>query len=102
MAGRFCVRRVVMLFFMVGKGGPFPLDAHRWLKTKSPSGVAPEGRKSVDVQNPCGAPLTADTTTDERLEEPIEELEAARLKFMKLLERKPISGACLPADACPA
>jgi len=42
------------------------------------------GESQLDNQNPRGAPLMADTTTDERLEEPIRAMVVATEVFMTI------------------
>ena len=52
-----------------------------------------------DVQNPRGAPVTADTTTDERLEAPIRAAEALYpWRFMKLRRGNALSAHCPAAE----
>jgi len=49
---------------------------------KKPLRCGTGGAKVRRLQNPRGAPLTADTTTDKRLEEPISAEVVVRERFM--------------------
>ena len=62
----------------MGRISPSPLRAgHQWAKNKKPPWCGTRRAKvGWTFQNPRGAPVTADTITDERLEEPIRRAEA--------------------------
>jgi hypothetical protein len=62
-----------VLCFSWWERGAFPTGVHqKGCKTKTPPVAHRRGESQQDHQNPRGTPMTADTTTAERLEKPIQ------------------------------
>jgi hypothetical protein len=73
---------MVVFVFMVGKVFGFSPPGTGGGYKKAPPVRNRRGESQLDDQNPRGAPMMADTTTDERLEEPIRALIVATEDFI--------------------
>jgi hypothetical protein len=82
-------RLSLLYVFHGGKERSFPTGGHqKGFKKQNPSGGHRRGESQNDNQNPRGAPMTADTTTAERLEKPIQVSVIVAKGFMKFRRAK--------------